>query len=58
MKIKCTLREYTLMIRNCQQISVETHCIGCFMENICGNSMLENAVEFEIESEEKKPEGS
>ena len=58
MKIKCTLHEYTIMIRNCQHFSTETHCIGCFMENICGNNILEDAVEFEIESEEKSPEGS
>ena len=48
MKIKCTLEEYTKLIRRCQRTSIEKQCEGCFMENICGNDILEDAVEFEI----------
>jgi hypothetical protein len=49
MKIICTLEEYSRMVRMCQR-GAENDCKGCVMENICGNNIIEDAVQFEIES--------
>ena len=49
MIIKCTLAEYTQLIRSCQRNIVLNECKGCGMENICNNNILEDAVHFEIE---------
>ena len=56
MKIVCTLNEYTRIIRKCSKAAGE--CSGCVLEGICGNNILEDAVEFEIISEEEIKEGS
>lgn len=49
MTIKCTLAEYTQLIRSCQRNIVLNECKGCAMENFCNNNILEDAVHFEIE---------
>ena len=49
MLIKCTLAEYSQLIRSCQRNIVLNECKGCAMENICSNNILEDAVQFEIE---------
>lgn len=49
MKIICTLDEYSRMIRQCQRNLSLNECKGCVMENICGDNLLEDAVQFEIE---------
>lgn len=49
MKIKCTLEEYSQLIRGCQRNIVLNECKGCAMESVCGNNLLEDAVQFEIE---------
>ena len=56
MKIKCTLHEYSRMIRKCSKAAAE--CSGCVLADICGDNILEDAVEFEIISEEENQEGS
>ena len=52
MKIKCTLEEYSRMIRMCQR-GAENDCRGCVMANICGNNIIEDAVQFEIEDNDE-----
>ena len=49
MKIKCTLEEYARVIRICQRNLTLNECKGCVMEGICGNNIIEDAVQFEIE---------
>lgn len=51
MKIICTLDEYSRMVRMCQRNLELNECKGCVMENICGNNIIEDAVQFEIEDD-------
>ena len=53
MIIKCTLAEYTLLIRSCQRNIVLNECKGCAMKDICSNNILEDAVQFEIEDSDQ-----
>ena len=53
MKIKCTKEEYARIIRQCQRNLVLNECKGCVLENICGNNILEDAVQIEIVDHEE-----
>ena len=52
MKIKCTLDEYSRMIRMCQR-NKDNDCQGCVMANICNENIIEDAVQFEIEEDDE-----
>ncbi len=53
MKIICTLGEYARMIRMCQRGKGLNECKGCVMANVCGENLIEDAVQFEIEDYEE-----
>ena len=53
MKIICTLDEYSRMVRMCQRGMDLNECKGCALVNICGNNMIEDAVQFEIVDHEE-----
>lgn len=53
MKIICTLDEYARMIRMCQRSLELNECKSCVMGNICGDNMIEDAVQFEIEDDDQ-----
>ena len=53
MKITCTKHEYSRMIRKCQRSAELNGCKGCVLENICGNNILEDAVQIEIVDHEE-----
>ena len=53
MKIVCTLDEYTRMIRMCQRGKELHECQGCVMANVCGESLIEDAVQFEIQDHDE-----
>lgn len=52
MKINCTLEEYTRMIRMCQR-GADRDCSGCVLAYICGDDLIEDAVQFEIEDDDQ-----
>lgn len=53
MKIICTLGQYSHLVRMCQRNLVLNECKGCVMENICGDNLLEDAVQFELADHEE-----
>ena len=59
MKIKCTMEEYTRIIRMCQRAKDYSECQGCVMANICYDDIIEKAIQFEIiEAEQNDTEDS
>ena len=53
MIIKCTMEEYTRIIRMCQRGKDLSECQGCVMGHICYDDVIENAVEFEIKEDDE-----
>ena len=48
MKIICTRKEYTQLIRGCQHCMEISDCGCCPFDKICHDQYLEDSVEFEI----------
>ena len=51
MKIQCTKKEFAQLIRACQGDGRMKTCAGCVLADVCGEELIEDAVEFEIEEE-------
>lgn len=51
MKITCTQKEFAQLIRACDGEGNNLPCVGCLLEEICGDELPEDAVEFEIQED-------
>lgn len=51
MKIQCTKKEFAQLIRGCENSGRERNCSDCVLADVCGEELIEDAVEFEIEEE-------
>ena len=49
MKLKCTLQEYTQLVRRCQRCIEDSACQGCVLADFCGENKFEEIVALEIE---------
>ena len=51
MKIRCTKKEFAQLVRACENGGQERRCSDCVMADFCGEELIEDAVEFEIEED-------
>ena len=51
MKIQCTKKEFAQLIRACEGEGRLKTCAGCVLADVCGEELIEDAVEFEIEED-------